>query len=249
MANIHLVLQGKGGVGKSLVAFLLGQYFQSKEQKTLLIDTDPVNHTFSLVKSLGVQQFDITDGDDVDQRKFDDLIEQVSSCPDEPDEVVIDCGSSGFIGMVSYLISTQAIELLQDSGHQVIIHSLLVGGRDLKETLGNLARVSSSLPTAKVAVWLNHHLQGEVSYEGRPVSDSKTLKSLKGRLIAMIDLPRRKERLHGADIRDLMASHLTFTEAIQSGQFSLMSRQRLKLIWQETQRALDQTHLVEKAHG
>jgi len=30
MARVHLVLQGKGGVGKSLVAALLSQYFHER---------------------------------------------------------------------------------------------------------------------------------------------------------------------------------------------------------------------------
>ena len=43
MANIHMMLQGKGGVGKSLSAAMLAQYMHSKTALPLCIDTDPVN--------------------------------------------------------------------------------------------------------------------------------------------------------------------------------------------------------------
>ena len=46
MANIHMVLQGKGGVGKSFIAAVLAQFKASKGQKPLCIDTDPINATF-----------------------------------------------------------------------------------------------------------------------------------------------------------------------------------------------------------
>jgi CO dehydrogenase nickel-insertion accessory protein CooC1 len=47
MAKIHMVLQGKGGVGKSMIAAtVIAQYKASKGQQPLCIDTDPVNATF-----------------------------------------------------------------------------------------------------------------------------------------------------------------------------------------------------------
>lgn len=42
---VHFTLQGKGGVGKSLVSALLAQYFQTVVGDVKCIDTDPVNQT------------------------------------------------------------------------------------------------------------------------------------------------------------------------------------------------------------
>lgn len=44
---IHMSLQGKGGVGKSLVSAILSQYLASRGQDIHGIDADPVNHTLS----------------------------------------------------------------------------------------------------------------------------------------------------------------------------------------------------------
>lgn len=51
MAKIHMVLQGKGGVGKSFIASTLAQHKLAKGKKLLCIDTDPVNATFNGFKN------------------------------------------------------------------------------------------------------------------------------------------------------------------------------------------------------
>ena len=51
-AEIHLTLQGKGGVGKSLVASLLAQYFGERKGFVRCIDTDPVNRTLAQYSAL-----------------------------------------------------------------------------------------------------------------------------------------------------------------------------------------------------
>jgi hypothetical protein len=42
-STIHLTLQGKGGVDKSLVASILAQYFRHHGREIHCIDSDPVN--------------------------------------------------------------------------------------------------------------------------------------------------------------------------------------------------------------
>jgi Mrp family chromosome partitioning ATPase len=51
--TIHLTLQGKGGVGKSLVSSILAQYFRYRGAEIHCIDTDPVNQTFSQIRRIG----------------------------------------------------------------------------------------------------------------------------------------------------------------------------------------------------
>ena len=47
MAKIHMVLQGKGGVGKSVIAALIAQYKASKGQAPLCLDTDLLQSALS----------------------------------------------------------------------------------------------------------------------------------------------------------------------------------------------------------
>ena len=71
---IHLSLQGKGGVGKSLVSSILAQYFMYRSLPVQCIDTDPVNRTLSQYKGLEVQQLRLLRDGNVDQRGFDDFL-------------------------------------------------------------------------------------------------------------------------------------------------------------------------------
>ena len=52
-AAIHLVLQGKGGVGKSVVASWLAEFLIGRGQPVCCIDGDPVNRSLGQYKALG----------------------------------------------------------------------------------------------------------------------------------------------------------------------------------------------------
>src|SRR5437016_9812897 len=74
---IHLSLQGKGGVGKSLIASLLAQYHISRGQEIRCVDTDPVNQTLSQYTALKAQHLNLMSDGRIDQRGFDGLMERL----------------------------------------------------------------------------------------------------------------------------------------------------------------------------
>lgn len=59
MRKIHMLLQAKGGVGKSLIASFLAQYFTSCGHAVRCIDAGPVNCTFSQYARLNVQRLKV----------------------------------------------------------------------------------------------------------------------------------------------------------------------------------------------
>ena len=128
MAKIHMVLQGKGGVGKSLIAAILAQYNVSKGKQPLCIDTDPVNATFHGFKALNVKRLQIMDGDEINPRHFDSLVELIA--PSTVD-VIIDNGASSFVPLSHYLISNQVPALLQEMGHELVVHTVITGSQAL----------------------------------------------------------------------------------------------------------------------
>jgi hypothetical protein len=74
---IHLTLQGKGGVGKSLIASVLAQYFLRKGVAVRCVDTDPVNRTLAQYSALGADWLSLRDEHNrIDQRAFDGLMER-----------------------------------------------------------------------------------------------------------------------------------------------------------------------------
>jgi hypothetical protein len=136
MAKIHMILQGKGGVGKSFISALLAQYKASKGHKSLCIGTDPVNAIFHGYQALGVRQIPLMDGDEINPRRFDTLVEMIA--PSEQD-VIIDNGASAFVPLTHYLISNQVPALLAGMGHELVLHTVVTGGQALLDTVNGFA--------------------------------------------------------------------------------------------------------------
>lgn len=102
MAVINFVLQGKGGIGKSLAASLLSQYLIDRNKLVACFDTDPVNTTLAAYDKLKATKVEIMDGDVVNSRFFDTLIENLVKLPADA-YAVIDSGASTFFPLASYL--------------------------------------------------------------------------------------------------------------------------------------------------
>src|SRR6267143_4342052 len=94
--TVHLSLQGKGGVGKSLVASVLSQYFVAKDRALHAVDADPVNQTLAEYRALGVERLNLLKDGSVDQRQFDTLMERILT---ETGTFVVETGASTFISL------------------------------------------------------------------------------------------------------------------------------------------------------
>ncbi|MGD0669967.1 MAG: hypothetical protein ABSB23_20700 [Bryobacteraceae bacterium] len=110
---IHLTLQGKGGVGKSLVASILAQYFRHHDAEIHCLDTDPVNQTFSQYAELGAEHLALMHDGKIDSRGFDMLMERLFT---ENGIFIVDNGASTFIPLWSYIVENNVLELLRAAG-------------------------------------------------------------------------------------------------------------------------------------
>ena len=73
--TIHLILQGKGGVGKSIVASWLAEFLIGRGQPVRCLDGDPVNRSLGQIKALNVEKLDLLNDEGVVQRtRYDALI-------------------------------------------------------------------------------------------------------------------------------------------------------------------------------
>ncbi len=75
--TIHLVLQGKGGVGKTVVAGWLAEFLIHRGQPVRCIDGDPVNRSLAQYKALPVEKLDLVNRDGVVMRsRYDALVDR-----------------------------------------------------------------------------------------------------------------------------------------------------------------------------
>lgn len=226
MPNTHFVLQGKGGVGKSFVANLLAQSLIAKGAPALCIDTDPVNGTLHAFASLGVQRINILEGDEINTRQFDLLIEAISKCKTD---VVVDNGASSFVPLSHYLISNEVPSILQELGHTAIVHTVITGGEMLMPTLSGFASLVTQFPASvPFVVWLNPY-HGVIDYEGKAFTDTKVYKENKSRVAGIVQIPDVKKETFGIDIENMLKARRTFEEEQQAKGVVLMAKQRLKI--------------------
>ncbi|SOD42762.1 nucleotide-binding protein [Nitrosovibrio sp. Nv4] len=241
MAKFHMVLQGKGGVGKSVLAAILAQYKVSKGQKPLCIDTDPVNATFHGYKSLDVKRLQVMDGDEINSRNFDSLVELLAS---SEEDAIIDNGASSFVPLSHYLISNQVPALLQDMGHELVVHTVITGGQALLDTLNGFAQVVTQFPAeASFVVWLNP-FWGLIEHDGKSFEQLKAYRDNKERVSAIVQIPALKEQTYGRDLSDMLQKRMTFDEALAMESLTIMTRQRLKIVRDKLYSELDEAEVL-----
>jgi hypothetical protein len=227
MAKAHFILQGRGGVGKTVVAVFLAQYLASKGRPPSSIDTDPVNATFSGYAALNVRRLDILEDDEINPRSFDALVEIIAG---SNGDVIVDNGASSFVPLSHFLISNHVPALLTEMGHQLVVHVVIAGAQSLLDTVNGFAQLARQFPAeASFVVWLNPYY-GPIEHEGKSFEQMKAYATNKERVSAIVTLPALKKETYGRDLREMLQARLTFDEALALSSLTIMTRQRLKII-------------------
>jgi hypothetical protein len=239
---IHMVLQGKGGVGKSFVAALMAQFLQDRGHEPVCIDTDPVNATFAGYAALRVHRIELMEGGrDINPRCFDRLIERISAAKTDA-HVIIDNGASSFLPLADYLLSYDVPALLAELGHELCLHSVVTGGQAQDDTLQGLLSLLEHF-AAKVFVWLNPFC-GPIEKDGKRFADLQIYRDYKHRLAAVVEIPEFNPKTTGHDLSELLKSKRPFREALEDPSVLLMTRQRLRMVQRALYGRLDEASLL-----
>lgn len=240
MTIAHFIMQGKGGVGKSLVSSILMQYLLKQDIEVSGCDTDPVNSSLARYEKLNVKVIDIMDDADIDPGRFDELILHIDE--GEPDaHMVVDIGASCFVSLGNYLKKYDAFSVLQGQGHTVLIHTIIVGGVNLVDSLGNLQVLAHHF-SVPIVVWLNPFF-GPITSGREEFEDFNVYKEVKNSLHGIIRMPKPSGELFARDFADMQAKNITFEESLKHPEIFLMNRQRLLMVWREYQAAISQVRL------
>jgi len=227
----HFILQGKGGAGKSFIAMLLAQYLKTSGVSVNCVDTDPVNQTFSGYKALDVQFLKLLGESDttINSRVFDDLMERLIQ---GEGSYVIDNGATSFLPLASYIVENDAITLLEESGCDVYIHTVINGAQSLTDTVSGFVALAKQPTFKKIVVWLNEFL-GDIEYQGKVFNEMKAYQDYGNKIHGMVRIPRRNQDTFARDIEQMTKAKLTFAEVANDPAFTLMARSRLKRVQDE----------------
>lgn len=243
--QVDFILQGKGGVGKSLIASLLAQYYTTHGLAPICVDTDPVNATFSGYKAFKAETLSIMDGDDINPRAFDQLVERIMAEGDGDESapvMVVDNGASTFVPLCSYLLQNEVIPLLAEAGHGVRFHTVITGGQALPDTTEGFISLCRNIPDVPVVVWINEYF-GRPVRNGKSFEESNAYKTHQNRVHALVTIPAVKPETFGRDMEQMLKRHLTFAEIDASPDTTIMERQRLKMMWRKLDAQMDRARL------
>jgi hypothetical protein len=239
-ATVHFSLQGKGGVGKSVVASWLAQYFLSKELKVTCIDTDPVNATLTQFKDLNAEHLNVLKAGGINEKQFDVLVERVCS---RDGIYVVDTGATTFVPLWHYMLEHQLFHFLVAQGRRVFVHLVVTGGQGMQDTLAGFKRVAETAPDRSIVVWLNEYF-GEVERDGKRFEDLQLTQQFASKVAGAVLIRERNRNTFGDDIKLMLQGYRTFDAAIQSSEFGLVSKQRLTIVRRDLFDQLDSLTLL-----
>ena len=232
--DIHMTLQGKGGVGKSFVASLMAQYLIHKGAKPRCFDTDPVNHTLSKFKAFNVTSIELLKENSIDPLKFEELVVLLL---EEDGPFVVDNGASTFIEMWNYIVRHGIREMLRENGRRLFIHTVLQAGQAQDDCLNGFKQVAETAEPGSIIVWENRIL-GPIQYQGKAFQDMKVYQNNAATVLGAIQLPVN-EYFISNDLKTLTTESLTLDEGQKSSLFNIVAKNRLRIYQREIFQQMD----------
>lgn len=226
--TIHFILQGKGGIGKSFVAVMLAQFFKSKGANLKAFDTDQENTTFAHYKALGAQHIPVmNESRTIDAKRFDSLMEKLLT---DEGTFVIDNGANTFSPLLAYMVENDVVSFLTDNGKKVYLHTVVGGGDTLTDTANGFNSIAQGIENAPLVLWLNEHFGPMKTVDGKEFTETKVFKANQERLHGAVLLQARNHQTYGDDVKKMNTKRLTVEEVMQSPDFAMMEKQRIRNI-------------------
>ena len=215
-SKIHLIGGEKGGVGKSLVARLLAQYFIDQQLPFVGFDTDRSHG--SLLRFYSGYASPVL----VDRYEALDLV--MESAVEQPGRrVLVDLAAQTHEPLVRWMEESGVLDMADLSGIQLTYWHVMDAGRD---SVDLLARLLDRFGQRVHYVLVRNQLRGD---DFSQLERSGQLERARGLGARVMDL----KKLHDNVVQKIDARNASFWAAHQSGPTSpglgLMERQRLKM--------------------
>lgn len=207
--QIDLIINGKGGVGKSFFATNFVQYLKDQKMPHVAFDTDNENSTLKRFHP------DARFVSLVNPRELDQLVAAVESAG----LVVVDCRAASTDVFLNYFAELTVFDVLKSVGASLTVVSPVNHDLDSVEQVRVIAKAFGD--RCRYLVVKNHALTEHFTI----YDTSKTRKHLLNHLAAKeMTMPR----LHDWLVALLHQHNLPVGQAAQDQKFTIMDRQRLK---------------------
>ena len=162
----------------------------------------------------------------IDPRGFDALMERLLK---EDATFVIDNGASTFLPLWSYVIENRVMDLLKSAGKKLYVHTVVTGGQALLDTINGFRSLAQSTEDRNIVLWANEYF-GRIERDGKRLAEMAAYVENADKVVGSVHITQRNHDTFGRDVEEVIAKKLSFDEAIRDGEFSLMTKQRLKVV-------------------
>lgn len=239
--KLHVVLQGRCGVGKTVVALLLSQCIEEAGEPVICIDADHVHASLSDLAATTPERLSVFAGNVLDSIALDRFTAKLLR---EDANVVMDSGASGFVPVGRYLSENDMAGRMLETGRQLVVHVVVTGGPAMLDTMKGLVAVAQGFsPDIRIVVWLNEHFGPIINANGKPFEELPAYTDNRERIFALVRLAVLSEQA-SADLQTMFASHLTFTRALAPDNANILCVQKSRLfrirqaLWPQIARVL-----------
>lgn len=209
LKRLDLILNGKGGVGKSFFAVNLVQYLKDHSIEHVAIDTDNENSTLKRFHP------DATFVDLSKPTAIDGLFSELAT----QSLVIVDCRAASTDIFLDYFAELNVFDVLRELSASLTLISPINHEPDSVKQLQILAERLGK--EADYVVVKNHSFSEQFAIYDQSKTRSRLLDGLGGR---EIEMPKLQDWL----VVGLNQAGCTITPALRHSQFSVMDRQRLK---------------------
>jgi tRNA uridine 5-carbamoylmethylation protein Kti12 len=207
--QLNLILNGKGGVGKSFFATNFVQFLKDEKHPHAAIDTDNENSTLKRFHP-NARFVNLAD-----TRELDALVAAV-----ETDQfVVADCRAASTDLFLTYFTELQVLDVLEGMGGRLTVVSPVNHDLDSVEQVRIIAKAFNE--RCRYLVVKNQALTEQFAIYDASKTRKRLLNELDGREMTM-------PKLHDWLVAALHQVNLPVGQAIQHEKFSIMDRQRLR---------------------
>ncbi len=220
--DVHIILAAKGGIGKTYIASLLAQYAANAGKPMQVLDLDQSNAMLARIPSLHAEKIDLLTDSRFDSVKFDAVVKRMAT---EPGPYLLDVGASTYQDVLRYLTKYKILGLLAAQKRRVLIHSVIVGGPEMPDTVSNFNDMAASVQGKQVIVWVNP-LRGPVRSGGKDFHEMSVFENNTSKVLGLVELALPDEATM-ADLHQLALHGGTLLTANDVEELDFITKHRL----------------------
>jgi hypothetical protein len=215
MGELHLIGGEKGGVGKSVVARLLAQYWIDRSKPFVAFDSDRSHGALLRYYGDFSKPIEVTRVEELDQL--------VEACVQSDDRVLVDLAAQTERDLYAWLDSGEVLELARENGIRLVLWHVMDDGKDSVGVLSRLLQRYGDRASYVVVLNKGRGDDFRLFHQSDAATDVKRLPA------HLIELPA----LHRGTMLKIDRLDKSFWSATQANNgdgLGMMERQRLK-VW------------------